>query len=84
MKKDYPDITQKEASRRNFIVTSLIAGFAFAVQPINSQTVINTDASSLLAGEVKIPVRDGEIPAYRAMPKNGRGLPVVLDRFSLR
>jgi len=31
-----------------------------------------------VAGEVKIPVEDGEIPAYRAMPATGRNFPVVL------
>jgi carboxymethylenebutenolidase len=34
---------------------------------------------SLIAGEVKIPVADGEIPAYRAMPdKKGKKFPVVI------
>jgi len=27
---------------------------------------------------VKIPVEDGEIPAYRAMPATGRNFPMVL------
>ncbi|MGB8510541.1 MAG: dienelactone hydrolase family protein [Pyrinomonadaceae bacterium] len=65
-------------SRRRFIVTTLAAGFALAVQPVTGQTVITTDANGLVAGEVKIPVRDGEIPAYRAMPEKGKNFPVVL------
>ena len=55
--------------RREFFVTSILAGaFALAVQPITAQTKITTDASGLIAGEVKIPVSGGEMPAYRAMP----------------
>jgi carboxymethylenebutenolidase len=64
-------------SRRNFVVTSLAAGFAMAVQPVSAQT-ITTDTRGLEAGEVKIPVPDGEIPAYRAMPADGKNLPVIL------
>jgi carboxymethylenebutenolidase len=67
-----------EVTRRKFVVTSLSAGFALAVQPIQAQTTITTDTNGLLAGEVKIPVKDGEIPAYRAMPAKGRNFPTVL------
>jgi carboxymethylenebutenolidase len=65
-------------TRRSFIVTSLAVGFALAVQPVTAQTVITTDAEGLEAGEVKIPVRDGEIPGYRAMPAKGKNFPVAL------
>ena len=66
--------------RREFFVTSILAGtFALATQPIAGQTKITTDASGLIAGEIKIPVADGEIPAYRAMPDaKGKNFPVVL------
>ncbi|MFB8791694.1 MAG: dienelactone hydrolase family protein [Potamolinea sp.] len=65
-------------TRRKFIVvTTLAAGFALAVHPIFAQ-VIKTDTQGLVAGEVKIPVQDGEIPAYRAMPAIGENFPVVL------
>ncbi|MFZ4795033.1 MAG: dienelactone hydrolase family protein [Blastocatellia bacterium] len=67
-----------EVSRRTFVVTSLSAGFAFAVEPIQEPTTITTSAEGLIAGEVKIPVKDGEIPAYRAMPARGKDFPVVL------
>jgi carboxymethylenebutenolidase len=67
-----------EVTRREFVVTSLSAGFALAVQPIQEQTTITTNAEGLTAGEVKIPVKDGEIPAYRAMPAKGKSFPVVL------
>jgi carboxymethylenebutenolidase len=57
-----------DLTRRKFmIISALTAGFALAVEPIFAQ-VITTDATGLVAGEVKIPVADGEIPAYRAMP----------------
>lgn len=67
--------------RREFFVTSIIAAgtFAAAVQPIQAQTRIVTDSKGLITGEVKIPVADGQIPAYRAMPaKKGKKFPVVL------
>ena len=65
-------------NRRNFIVTSLGAGFALAVQPVMAQTAIRTDDTGLLAGEVKVPVKDGEMVAYRAAPKEAAKPPVVL------
>jgi carboxymethylenebutenolidase len=65
-------------TRRKFIITSaLTAGFALAVRPILAE-VITTDTNGLVAGEVKILVPDGEIPAYRAMPDTGKRFPVVL------
>ena len=39
---------------------------------------ITTDSNGLVAGEVKIPVEGGEIPAYRAMPASGGPFPTVL------
>lgn len=68
----------KDLTRRQFIaVTALTAGFALAVHPIAAAT-ITTDTTGLVAGEVKIPVKDGEIPAYRAMPASGNDFPVIL------
>ena len=68
---------QTEFTRREILVTSLAAGFALAVRPVSAET-ITTDTTGLAAGEVKIPVADGEIPGYRAMPDKGRKFPVVL------
>jgi carboxymethylenebutenolidase len=77
----FEDLTALEAktslTRREFVVTTLASGFALAVQPVSAQT-ITTDTTGLIAGEVKIPVADGEIPAYRAMPEKGKSFPVVL------
>ena len=67
--------------RREFFVTSIFAAgvYASAVMPIAAQTKITTDANGLVVGEVQIPVSDGQIPAYRAMPdKKGAKFPVVL------
>jgi carboxymethylenebutenolidase len=64
-------------TRRDFVVSTLATGFALAVQPVSADT-ITTDAKGLVAGEVKIPVKDGEVPAYRAMPDSGGPFPVVL------
>src|SRR5262249_35826709 len=68
---------QLDVTPRGFVMTSLAAGFALATQPISAQT-ITTDTQGLTAGEVKIPVGDGEIPAYRALPAAGGPFPVVL------
>ncbi|NJM69010.1 MAG: dienelactone hydrolase family protein [Scytonema sp. RU_4_4] len=68
----------KEITRRNFIATATLAtGFALAVQPISAK-VITTNTKGLVAGAVKIPVQDGEIPAYRAEPATGKNFPIVL------
>ena len=68
----------KEITRREFIVTAaLTTGFALAVQPVSAK-VITTDTKGLIAGAVKIPVKDGEIPAYRARPEKGENFPIVL------
>jgi len=64
-------------TRRGFAVTSLAAGFAAAVSPVAKAT-ITTDADGLTAGEVKIPVKDGTAPGYRAMPAKGTHFPTVL------
>lgn len=79
MKKDNSGKAAPTLDRREFFATSIIAGFALAVQPISAQTVVKTDSEGLTVGEVKIPVSDGTIPAYRAMPdKKGKKFPVVL------
>src|SRR6201987_2879719 len=63
--------------RRGFVVTSLATGFALSAQPVSAEA-IHTDATGLEAGEVKVPVADGSIPAYRAMPDKGGPFPTVL------
>jgi carboxymethylenebutenolidase len=65
------------SDRRAFLAGSLAAGFALAVQPVSAQT-ITTDTNGLTAGDVKIPTKDVEIPAYRAMPAEGGPFATVL------
>ena len=69
---------KRNLDRRQMLATSLAVGFAAAVQPVCAQTAITTDSNGLTAGEVKIPVQDGEIPAYRAMPAKGGPFPLIL------
>ncbi len=79
MKEDLESLLPSvDFTRRQFVVTSLATGFALAVQPVSAET-ITTDTKGLEAGEVKIPVGEGQsIPAYRAMPAEGGPFPVVL------
>ena len=64
-------------TRRNFLVSTLATGFALAVRPTWSATIV-TDSTGLTAGEIRIPTDTGEIPGYRAMPSEGRAFPAVL------
>ncbi len=70
-------VPQSDFSRRGFVIASLGTGFALAVQPVSAET-ITTDSNGLVAGEVKIPVSGGSIPAYRAMPSAGGPFPTVI------
>jgi len=65
-------------TRREMMMTTLAVGFAAATLPVRADTVISTSSEGLVAGEVKIPVADGEIPAYRARPVGSGPFPVVL------
>jgi carboxymethylenebutenolidase len=65
-------------SRRRFMVTTLASGFAVLAGPVMAQTVVTTTREGLRAGEVQVPVEDGQVPAYRAMPASGGPFPVVL------
>ena len=66
-----------DLGRRAFAVTTLAAGFAAAVTPVTAAT-ISTDTEGLTAGEGSVPVSDGEMPAYYAMPASGGPFPTVL------
>ncbi|QJR31055.1 dienelactone hydrolase family protein [Limnobacter sp. SAORIC-580] len=70
-------IKETTVSRRGFLLTSLAGGFAVASEPLFAQA-IKTDTQGITAGEVKVPVKDGQIPAYRAMPAKGKNFPVIL------
>lgn len=70
-------MTQSSFTRRSFTRTGLATGFAAAVLPVGAD-IITTDTKGLKAGEIKIKVTDGEIPAYHAMPEEGKNFPVVI------
>ncbi|HVZ68932.1 MAG TPA: dienelactone hydrolase family protein [Rhizomicrobium sp.] len=64
-------------SRRTFAASGLVAGFALAGGPVRADAIV-TDANGLDAGEISIPVSDGEIPGYRAKPKDAAKSPAIL------
>lgn len=64
-------------SRRGFIKRSLAGGFALASGAQLAQA-IHTESTGLVAGPVEIPVPDGKIPGYRALPAHGGKFPAVL------
>jgi carboxymethylenebutenolidase len=71
-------VPKRDFSRRDFVRTSVGSGFAAAVLPVAAQTLVKTDSTGLLAGEVSIPVGSFKMPAYRAAPLNQRNAPVIL------
>lgn len=72
------NLTMRPITRRKFMATATLAtGFALAVQPISTAT-IKTSATGLITGAVKIPVKDGTIPAYYSAPATGSNFPIVL------
>lgn len=71
-------VPENRYSRRGFIATALASGFTLAAGPVMAQQAIHTDAQGLVAGPIEVVVRDGAMPAYRAMPASGSGFPVVL------
>ncbi len=63
--------------RRHFLTTGLASGLTLATTRVEAQA-IHTGTTGLRAGEVKIPVADGALPAYRACPEGPGPFPVVL------
>src|SRR3546814_222487 len=59
------------------MASTLFSGFALAAGPAVA-TAIATDDKGLVAGQVRIPVQGGDIPAYRAAPAGKAATPVVL------
>ena len=64
-------------SRPGMIAGGLSAGFALAVQPV-AATTITTDTKGLDARDVRIPVADGTLPGFRAMPEAGGPFPTIV------
>lgn len=65
-------------TRRQLLVAGAAAtGYALAAQPVGAEAITTSDAG-LEAGMLEIPVEGAPMPAYRAAPAAGAGLPVVL------
>ncbi len=64
-------------ARRGFFMTSLMGGLTLATARVEAQ-VIATDTAGIEAGETKIPVPGGSLPAYFARPAKGANFPVVI------
>lgn len=71
-------VGESVVNRRSFLAAALGAGFALAARSVMAQSAIVTDTLGLVAGEVRVPVIDGEMAAYRAMPRGADKVPVVL------
>jgi carboxymethylenebutenolidase len=66
-------------TRRGFLATGAsLAGYTMAAGPVMAQTAIKTSADGLDAGDIKVPVPGGEMPAYYAAPKKPGKYPVVI------
>ncbi len=63
--------------RRGFVMTSLITGFTLATARVEAQA-IHTDSTGIVAGATRIPVSDGQLPAYYARPDGAGPFPTVL------
>src|SRR5437764_9394585 len=67
-------------SRRGFFMTAsaaAAAGYTLAAGPVRADA-IQTDTTGLSAGDAKVKVADGEMPAYYARPANAQNPPVIL------
>ncbi|MHC3017505.1 dienelactone hydrolase family protein [Klebsiella pneumoniae] len=66
-------------TRRGFVTTMAVAGFALAAQPVQAQSVISTSDEGLDTGDTSIASHDGKmLPLYYARPAGTEALPVVL------
>ena len=64
-------------ARRAFVMSSLISGLTAAVAH-GETPAIRTGSDGLVAGEVRVPVADGVLPAYAARPDGAGPFPIVL------
>ena len=64
-------------ARRRFMMSGLISGLTLATTRVEAQA-IHTDTTGLVAGETRVPVADGELPAYYARPDDSGPHGVVL------
>jgi carboxymethylenebutenolidase len=71
-------LPEKEFDRRDFIWTALGASAALAVSAPVSAQLITTDTEGIDAADIAIPVPEGTIRGYRALPAKDGPHPVVL------
>jgi carboxymethylenebutenolidase len=64
-------------ARRGFMMSGLMSGLTLATTRVEAQA-IHTGSDGLVAGEVKVPVSDGTLPAYLARPDGAGPVPTVL------
>lgn len=70
-------LTRFPLARRGLMMTSLMTGFTLATTRVDAQA-ISTDSAGIEAGEFKLPVADGTLPAYFARPTGAGPFPTVL------
>lgn len=83
MKHDFASLVSRTPlseplGRRDFLKTTLGAGFAAAVLPVMVQTVVRTDSVGLTTDQIAIDVGGQSVPVYRAQPAGQTDLPVIL------
>ena len=74
--------SETDLTRREFVATTIAAGIALTARSASAQTAA-TNSGGLAAGDVKIPVPDGEISGYRARPESGGPFPIVLIAYEV-
>ncbi|MBM3345290.1 MAG: dienelactone hydrolase family protein [Betaproteobacteria bacterium] len=65
-------------SRRGFLASAAASGFALAAGPVMAQTAIKTPLTGLEDFELRIPVFNGNMPAYIAAPKKANKLSAII------
>ncbi len=65
-------------TRRGFLASAAASGFALAAGPVMAQTAIKTPLTGLVDYELRVPVFQGNMPAYIAAPKKGDKLSVII------
>ena len=70
--KDFP------LARRGLLTSGLVSGFTLATARGAEAQVIHTDTAGLVAGEVRIPMADVNLPGYFARPVGAGPFPIVV------
>ena len=70
--KDFP------LARRGLLTSGLVSGFTLATARGAEAQIIHTDTAGLVAGEVRIPMADVNLPGYFARPVGAGPFPIVV------